>query len=286
MSAQQFALSAIDHLGVVGRDIAAMTAAYKRLGFTPTDPVPLMGELDGKPVPLGQDSAHLIFADSYVELSGVTSEDPGHHLAPWLAKRHGLHILALGSEDAAANHAALAATGLTVPDVQNAGRYVDYGSNHGDAQFRWFKIPDDLGAEGFLCMVEQVTPEIVFQPPADGHPNGALGVTGVTVLTEDVDGALKRYAALPNARRDTNGVVHFGSQTIEILDPSTLAERFPGAETVTPPALAGFTVRVDRLDETRACLEENGVTLQSTGAGDLFIGPDDGCGSMVIFTDS
>ena len=40
-SAPQFQSAAIDHLGVVGRDIAIMIDAYVRLGFSPTEPVPL-----------------------------------------------------------------------------------------------------------------------------------------------------------------------------------------------------------------------------------------------------
>lgn len=284
MSVQQSDLSAIDHLGVVGRDIAAMASAYRRLGFAPTDPVPLMGEQNGEPVPLGQDSAHLIFADSYVELSGVTSTDPNHHLAPWLARRHGLHILALGSADAGASHAALADAGLDMPAVQSAGRHVDYGSKHGNAKFRWFMVPESLGAEGFLCMVEQVTPELVFQPPDGGHPNGALGVAGVTVLADNVDDAMTRYQTLPGAHADGPHTLRFGTQFIDILDPKTFTERFGGID-IQPPALAGFTVRVDRLDQTADCLENNDVTVHSDHSGDIWVGPDEACGTIVVFAE-
>ena len=286
VSAQHSALSAIDHLGVVGRDIALLTTAYTRLGFAPTAPVPLMGEQDGKPVPLGQDSAHLIFADSYVELSGVTSQDPGHHLAPWLARREGLHILALGSANAAESHAALVKTGLSVPDVQNAGRFVDYGTQHGDAQFRWFKVPEDVGAEGFFCMVEQVTPALVFQPPEGGHPNGALGVMGVTVLAEDAGLTLDRYGTLPSANREGSNRIRFGDQFIDVMDQGLLVEQFPGCGAISPPALAGFTVRVARLDQTRDCLIENSVAVQSNEDGDLWVSPEDACGAIVVFTDA
>lgn len=284
-SAQQSTPSAIDHLGVVGRDIAVLTKAYTRLGFAPTEPGPLMGEQGGKLAPLGQDSAHLIFADSYVELAGVTSQDKGHHLAPWLTRRNGLHILALGSASAADSHAALTAAGLEVPPVQNAGRYVDYGNRHGDAQFRWFKVPEALGAEGFLCVVEQVTPDLVFQPPEDEHPNGALGVISIIVLAADAAAATARYASLPGAQNGSAGVVRLGSQTIEIVNPQTLGTRYPGTVSITAPALAGFTVRVNRLDHTRACLEDNGVAVRSTEEGGLWVGPDEACGSLVIFAE-
>lgn len=273
----------IDHLGVVGRDIEALLRAYRRLGFAPTEPTPLMGLKDGESIYLDQDSAHLIFSESYVELSGVTTDDPGHHLAPWLARRAGLHILALGSENADASHAALAAQGLDVPAVQDAGRHVTYGQNHGDAKFKWFKAPDALGDEGFVCLVEQITPELVFQPPADGHPNGALGLVDVMALSEDPPEAAERHSRYPGAVRLDNHQLGFGEQTLTFFDATGLADRFPEVGDITAPALAGFAVTVNDIAATRAVLEGNGVTVHENMDGDLCISPADGCGSLVEF---
>lgn len=283
-SAPQFQMSAIDHLGVVGREIAPMVAAYGRLGFAPTDPVPLMGMVDGQPTPLGQDSAHLIFANSYVELSGVTSADPNHHLAPWLARHHGLHILAFGSEDAEISHAALETHGLDVPAVQDASRHVDYGSRHGEAKFKWFKAPNALGDEGFVCLVEQITPELVFQPPKAGHPNGALGVIGVTILSDDPAESLQRFKSYPGVTASNDERLSFGDQTLTFLDPATLAEQFGKFGHMTAPAFAGFTVHVSNIDETRAVLENNGIQVHTIDSGDLWVSPDDACGSLLIFS--
>jgi hypothetical protein len=278
----QITPSAIDHLGVVGRDITALITAYTRLGFTPTDPVPLMGMKDGAPVPLGQESAHLIFADSYVELSGVTSTDPGHHLAPFLARYHGLHILALGTGDAAASHAALTAQGFETPPVQNAGRHVDYGTRHGDAAFKWFKAPEALGEEAFVCLVEQVTPELVFQPPADGHPNGANGVSGVLVLCHDVAETMQRFAAYPGAQAAGEATLDFNGQTLTFFTDAGFAKAFCDMGEVRSPALAGFSVRTPDIAATRAWLDDRGVTCGENDFG-LWVGPDQGCGSVVVF---
>ena len=37
-------ITGIDHLGIVGADMAANQAAYERLGFLVTEPRPLMGK--------------------------------------------------------------------------------------------------------------------------------------------------------------------------------------------------------------------------------------------------
>ncbi len=278
----QITPSAIDHLGVVGRDITALTAAYTRLGFTPTEPVPLMGVKDGALVPLGQDSAHLIFADSYVELSGVTSTDPSHHLAPFLARYHGLHILALGTGDAAASHAALTAQGFATPAVQDAGRHVDYGTRHGDAAFKWFKAPEALGEEGFVCLVEQVTPELVFQPPADGHPNGAAGVSGVLVLCKDIAETMQRFAAYPGARAAGETALAFDGQTLTFFTDAAFADTFCGMGEVRAPALAGFSMRTPDIAATRAWLNGHDVAVHEHGES-VWVGPDQACGAVVLF---
>ncbi len=283
-SAPHIITSAIDHLGVVGRDIAAMVAAYTRLGFTPTEPVPLMGIVDGKAVPLGQDSAHLIFADSYVELSGVTTTDPSHHLAPFLKRRDGLHILAFGSRDADVAHNALSQQGLEVPSVQGASRHVTYGTRHGDAKFKWFKAPDSLGDEGFVCLVEQVTPELVFQPPAEGHPNGALSVSGVTLLVNDPAATMERFKAYPGAASLNESQLDFDGQCLTFLDQSEFTDCFEALSGLSPPAFAGFTVKVTDIETTRAVLERASFAVHKTEKGDLWISPADACGSLLIFS--
>ncbi|MEQ9112198.1 MAG: VOC family protein [Rhodospirillaceae bacterium] len=281
-SAPQITPAAIDHLGVVGRDITKMTAAYARLGFQPTAPEPLMGVVEGQLVPLGQDSAHLIFKDSYIELTGVTSTDPAHHLAPWLGRHEGLHILAFSSSDAQASHAALTSQGLEVPAVQSAGRYVRSGQHHGDAKFKWFKAPDALGEEGFVCLVEQITPELVFQPPTQGHPNGAIGVAGVTVLAENVDAAMTRFASYPGATVKKANTVTFDHQTLTFLDDPGFRDTYPGIDPLSAPALAGFTVFVADLETTRVWLEDNDVTVRTT-AQTIWVPPSQACGAVIAF---
>ncbi|MDG2242215.1 MAG: VOC family protein [Rhodospirillaceae bacterium] len=283
-SVSEIKTSAIDHLGVVGRDITAMVAAYIRLGFAPTEPVSLMGVADDEPAPLGQDSAHLIFADSYVELSGVTSSDPAHHLAPFLKRRNGLHILAFRCDDADNAHDQLLAQGLDVPAVQGASRTVTYGSRHGDAQFKWFKAPDSLSDEGFVCLVEQVTPALVFQPPASGHPNGALSVTGVTILTEDPVAATTQYSAYQGAHPLGGNQVDFDGQRLIFLNQTSFAQQFEVLPDLIPPAFAGFTVRVEDMDTTRGILSENSVPLHEGTSGEIWVSPSDACGSLLIFS--
>lgn len=279
----------IDHVGLVGRDIAAMTAAYRRLGFTVTDPAALTQPgPDGDPVPLGQVSAHIIFPDTYIELTAVLQPGQGNHLDRWIAKREGLHILALRSADAAASWDALAAHGLVMPPLRAASRDVKAGGARGIADFKWFQIPESIASEGFACVVEHQTPELVFIPAMTAHANGALRVLGLSALVGDLDEAVSRYRRLPGAEVKPfplGRYIMLKTQRFVAMTAKGLAAVCPGAKLPDEPAFAAFAVTVKDIGATRACLAANGVPFQTSGEQSLWVKPEHACGSILMFVD-
>lgn len=161
----------VDHVGIVVRDLAAEVAAWRARGFAVSEPVPLMGsDASGRPVPLGQSSAHVVFANGYVELS---SPHPGanNHLEPYLARGEGVRILVLATADADAARARLAVRRAVSP-VMAAARAVVVEGTARMAGFRWFPLPFDIVPGVLSAVVEHLTPEIVFHPSLARHPNG------------------------------------------------------------------------------------------------------------------
>ena len=53
---------------------------------------------------------------------------------------------------------------------------------------------------------------------------------------------------------------------------------------MTSPAFAGFTMRVEDLETTRAVIKETGVTVHDHENGDLWVNPTDACGTLLIFS--
>ena len=259
-----------------------MMDIYARLGFALTDPVPLMGEKDGIEMSLGQNSAHIIFADSYVELSAVNSSDPRHHLVPFLSRYQGLHILALSTDDAAQSNKALTAQERITSPLQVASRHVHYGIRHGEARFKWFRAPDKLSTEGFVCLVEQVTPDLVFQPPKSGHPNGSVGVGGVLVLSHNTSEAVQRFATFPGTRIIDGNNVSFGHQKLSFFNDYEFRKSFTEMSDIHAPALAGYAVRVANIITTGKWLQEHGIAIHEKDGG-LWVGPEFGCGALVFF---
>ncbi len=218
----------IDHVGLVGPDIQATVGTFRSLGFRVTEPVELMGTApDGSERSLDQQSAHFVFGTTYVELSEVTRPYPDHHLAPWLGNGggngdggngggngngdggdgngshsggHAMRILILRTANAAAAHERAAQAGQRPTPVGEASRSLHYADG-AVARFRWLALPAKSFPEALCGYVQHLTPELVFWPAMNDHPNGAVELTGITLHTPDVEDAERRFAPLvsPNA---------------------------------------------------------------------------------------
>ena len=190
----------IDHVGLVGPDIGATVAAFRKLGFQVTDPVELMGTAaDGTERSLGQQSAHFIFGSTYVELSEVTAPGPDHHLAAWLAGDHAIRILILRAADIAAAREHAVEAGQNPTPIGEASRRLQYADG-ATARFRWLALPPENYPEALCGYVQHMTPALVFWPVMNAHPNGATELTGMTLHTGDVDDAVRRYGLLGSAQ--------------------------------------------------------------------------------------
>jgi catechol 2,3-dioxygenase-like lactoylglutathione lyase family enzyme len=164
---------AIDHIGIVVHDIAPTIAWLRGLGFRVSDPVALHGP-DG---PLGQHSAHCIFANGYIEISAPLAGS-GNHLEPLLAQGEGIRILALRSHGIAADYAALSRQGLAAAPPQPAARTVLLANGAAQARFSWFAAAEVLPGV-ITAIVEHHDAPIVFAQELTRHPNGALRLADV-----------------------------------------------------------------------------------------------------------
>ena len=72
----------LDHIGILGSDITEMVNAYRSLGFHVTEPERLNAGAGGD---FGrQYSAHVMFENTYIELTAVEDCQSEHHLAPYM----------------------------------------------------------------------------------------------------------------------------------------------------------------------------------------------------------
>lgn len=277
----------LDHLGLVANDLTAAREAWRRLGFEPTAPKPLLGVgADGAPVPLGQSSCHVVLEAGYVELTAVAGDDPAHHLARYRRRYEGFHILAFGAADATLARERAAAGGLPVTAVMQARRAIEYGARRGDARFRWFMLAPDAAPEALVCVVEHETPELVFQPEVTRHPNGALALDGTTLVVEAPTALAARYAAVTGVQPtgpDERLRFDLDGEWLELVTPREFARTHAGLESHPTPWLASARIRVRDPAAAERVLAANGVAFRRTPDGVAWVPPAAAGGAVVEF---
>ncbi len=153
----------------------------RQLGFTLTARAQHTRTLaDGQVVCAGSAQRSLMLRTGYIEFMEIFNPEAGHMLAAAPRARHGLHVLALGSDDVPAAHARCSAAGLALSPVMDWQRAVDELGAQGLARFRFFGVADWQPEQpSYVCWVQQLTPALLRPPGSTQHANGARGLAGL-----------------------------------------------------------------------------------------------------------
>jgi hypothetical protein len=168
---------ALDHVGVVTRDLPALAGLYERLGFTLA---PLARQSHGR---IG--NRCVMLHGSYIELLAVV--DPNARSATldrFLARYAGAHILAFTIDDPEAELRRLWRAGVAGPSVAHVERPVDDMDLTGPrARFALIQLPDQ--PEGRINLVRHLTPEALWQERLLRHANNATDLDEVTLAVAE-----------------------------------------------------------------------------------------------------
>lgn len=281
-------IPAIDHIGVVGAKLDHLVQDFARLGFTVAPRCELVAiDADGQENLLGQSNSHLIFDNAYVELTAVEGDVKNHHLAAEIARYYGLHILVLLSENADQDRAELIRRGFEIGDIANAGRDVRYPGNTGAARFRWFRVPKERVPEAFVCFVEHLNRDLVFDCGLNTHANGARSFCGVRICVADLEASAARLAAVLGTEPESRGeqlVFHLPVGEITLQSSESLLAIFPDVDPKPVPWVAGFSVITEDLADTRRHLSGAGVSF-SDEKFRIWVGPEETGGTLVEFVE-
>lgn len=170
----------LDHVGFILPDLVAARQLFADLGFTLTARADHTRKTaDGRTVSAGSAQHSVMLDTGYIELMQITDPDAGHQLTPAIRVRHGLHVLALGTSDAAAWHARCAREGLATGALMDWSREVRTDERSGLARFRYFDSPWQPSDPSYICWVEHLTPDLVRSPALVRHANTATGLAGL-----------------------------------------------------------------------------------------------------------
>jgi catechol 2,3-dioxygenase-like lactoylglutathione lyase family enzyme len=262
------AVSRIDHVVVDVRDrIDEAERRYRALGFNLTQ----RGRHSLRSV------NHLAMLDpDYVELLG-TGEGGGAARADLAGFPVGMNGLVFAMQDAEALHADQRARGIPVQPVQRFGRPVVLpDASRGEARFNVVRVEPRAVFDGRVYFCEHLTPDLVWRPEWQDHPNGALALARVVLAAEDPDrtaAAFERMfgAGSVEAAADGGRVLAAGGVAVEVRAREAVERALGGA--MPDPAgrgdhMALLGVRVRSLRRAEEVLRANGVpVLRAAGRG-------------------
>jgi len=210
---------------------------------------------------LGSMNHLAMFTTDYLELLDFGEGGASRpELAPFPI---GLNGLVFKADDADAVHAHALATGLPILPVQSFSRPVELDGAQRDARFRTTRLDPHKIAMGRVYFCEHRTPQLVWRPEWQSHPNGARAISRVIVATDDPRRTASLFGALfgPEAvtERETSCLVRAGAARVELTTPAAIAAEFGDAAAVSAGRaeyLAALELDVGSLADTAERLRE------------------------------
>lgn len=262
----------IDHALIFVRDLERAHRLYQRLGFILT--------------PLGRHSGlstanHCIMLErDYFEL--ITVLTPTAANVQWTAlleAGEGLGAAALACRDARAVYRELIARGLHPPDPINFGRPVPLPDGPREARFCVCYLPDEVtpALPGFFC--EHKTPDLVWRPEYQHHPNGARRIRGLVVAHPAPLTVAETYRSLlgNDAVTERKGglSLRYGSTGVLLLTPAEIQRRL--GPTAASGAMAhrpvSLSLEVDSLATAQSWLTDHSIPFRPFGPASILIEP-------------
>lgn len=260
--------ASLDHLGAIVNDLAAGAARWERLGFLLTPVSRQRGRMPDRDDegPWASANRCAILQRGYLELIGVVEPALFNPWEKFIARFEGLHLLALRVPDADAAFAALAGrTGTLNPPVQRA-RNLDVDGIEKTMRFRNIFSRDEAYPEGRYIVLEHQTPEYLWQPRYQAHPNGAIALEAALVCAEDMPAQRKRLETVAGVQaiEEPGGVPRLsppGGGVIELHGAAGFEARY-GWRPQALPCFAGVEVRFADRATAAKLMEDNGIPVQ------------------------
>ncbi|MGA2494697.1 MAG: VOC family protein [Roseiarcus sp.] len=277
---------AVDHLVIAAYDLPEQEALYRRLGFQ-------VGARNRHP--WGTENHIVQFDGAFLELIGLGDEFAAPHpkeavypfagfIAGYLGKREGLAMMVMRSADAEADRRGFEAAGIggfARFDFARKGRRPDGREVEVAFSLAFAASPALPEAGFFVC--QQHFPENFWSRAAQVHPNGALGVAGVTLVCDVPAEATSFLAAFLDAPAQAipGGVAFVADGTrVECVTPAAYAALY-GASAAAP-GLATMRIAVADLDAAAKRLTEAGIVVRRH-AGMAIVDAGTAMGALIAF---
>jgi Glyoxalase-like domain len=253
--------TALDHVGVVGRDVAVLAAEFEHLGFCLT---PLARHAGGR-----TGNRNVMLRQGYIELLSVVDGGSSATLDGFLARYAGTHILALAIEDETATLARLHRAGFAQATLSHTDRTIDDADPAGPrARFTLVTTPDP--PEGRVHLIHHETPEALWQERFLHHPNHATALEEVVIAAPQpaaTAARLSRLAGRPVVPDAAGGyMLDLARGRVRMLPGGSIGAVFPDVAVPALPWIAGITLATgDATAALRRWLEDRAIRFHAAG---------------------
>lgn len=223
----------LDHVGIVGPDLAALAASFTALGFTVTPRADHEG---------GRTGNHCVMLlGSYLELISTLPGGTSATLARFLAGYAGIHIMALRIDDETACLARLERAGFPGLRPTETGRKLD-GTQRDSPMVGFVLVTPPDPPEGRVHLIRHRTPDVLWQPETMVHANHAVRLAEIEMVVAEpavTASWFSRVAGRPVVPDPACGfALALPEGRLRIRAPS-------GGERIPPPWIQGLTLLTD-----------------------------------------
>jgi Glyoxalase-like domain len=177
---------------------------------------------------LGSTNHLAMFATDYLELLGFG--EAGANRPELMPFPIGLNGLVFKTPDADVTYAQAAAARLPILPVQAFSRPVALDGGSQNARFRTTRLDPAKVPMGRVYFCEHRTPELVWRPEWQRHPNGACAIARIIVATSDPQQTAGLFRGLFGSAaveaRDGSCVLTGGAARVELTPPQAIAAEF------------------------------------------------------------
>ncbi len=229
---------------------------FNTLGFTLTD----RGYHS-----LGSINHLMMFGSDYLELIGMPEGAPNTR-PEILESPIGIDGLVFKTANVDQTFAHLQDVGMAGEPPRAFTRPVLLPEGESTAKFRTVTVRSDVFPAGRVYFCEHGTPELVWRPEWQAHPNGASRMTEIVIVSTTPEAEAQQYARLlaTESSQSQDGAYHIAitDATLSVLSPSQYAARYGdlaspmhdrqsifGAVVITSDSLTDLTTRLQALPD-------------------------------------
>jgi hypothetical protein len=278
----------VDHVAHFVPDSDAAAKALGTFGFTVTPFSPQSHKPDpsGPLVPAGTGNRCVMLRRGYLEFLTPTGDTPNAgQLRAAINRYVGVHLIALGSADVAADRERLDKAGFQPLAPLALERPIGTPDGDQTARFAVLRTPHGTMAEGRVQFLEHRTPELLWQRRWLDHPNRAFGLAGVFVCVTDpaeTSERYTRYTGIPVVAQGAARRLATARGDLFFLTPATVREVL-GVEPPALPWIAGYAIETADQIYVRSQLEMKDIATRDAGPGRFAVTVPPEIGGVMVF---